>query len=606
VDRGSGVVVSSRLRVGAVLVALLSVVLAMGGAAEAQPPPTQPGGAPAGQPGGQPTGPPEGEEGPVDPTISEAAVDTLLLETAVIVELGGFGPSPNEVLREIADGVAPQTNPAGLTLIELLERADQTAVGLLPQIPGPSLEVTQTLGSLGTANLDAVADGAAVSLTADTYLLALDDLIARGGRPPIDATGAPLPPAERTVDVALITRRLGSFSYTPVLGTTSTPTTAGSGAGDASPTTVASTPEAAPASSGDSSSGPLIIALVLIGIVLLVAAGWLVGRSRKAGSPEATEDLDEMLEITRQLTKAHAPDAVGELTVREAVRLTQAAAGAFVVRDGDTLIVGSQHPDGVLVSDHLSEGVLGRVVDTGQPISTISATEQAVANLPASLLAAPVISRGSVAAVILVLRRNDRPFERSDTDTLMRLAPVVASAFESAQQRGRLEEMTLVDALTSLGNRRAFDRDIVANLDSSRAQGNACSMVMIDVDHFKRFNDDYGHAAGDAVLRNVGRVLAETVRPDDRAYRYGGEEFAVLLPSTTEDEAYAIAERLRAAIEAMPPADLVTDGTTVTVSLGVASTSDTDAPSLQRRADEALYRAKDEGRNREVTAVPSS
>src|SRR5690606_20168364 len=215
------------------------------------------------------------------------------------------------------------------------------------------------------------------------------------------------------------------------------------------------------------------------------------------------------------------------------------------------------------------------------------------------------INRGSVSAVVLVLRHPERPFDRVEIETLMKLAPIVASALEAATQRGRLEEMTLVDALTSLGNRRAFDRDIVAGLQSSSEAGSVCSLIMVDVDHFKRFNDDYGHAAGDEVLRGMGRVLAATVRPEDRAYRYGGEELAVVLPATHGREAAAVAHRRREAVERMQLGDPVPPGTRVTASFGVA-TADGDCTDLQKRADDALYRAKDEGRNRVVSAVPSA
>lgn len=599
-------------RRSAALIALLAVVgiLAWTAPAAAQPAQGSGGGQPPGPPPSGAT-PPPSQPGPVptdepiDQAAVEQAIDALFLETAVLVELGGFGPSPNAVLREVADSVAPLTNPDGLGLAPLLERADQTAAAALPKLTGPSLETTQALGALGVANLSSAQAGGVVTHTADGYLLALDDLVARGGRPPIDADGTPLPRDQTPVDISRITTRLALFSWSNAVGDTAatTPTTAGQRSSTPSTTTAAA--GAAAASSDSSSALPVVAVLLVIGVLLLVGAGWMVGRSRRNRERTVEHDLDDMLEVTRLLTNATEPGSVGDVAVREAIRLTEAAAGAFVVRDGQQLVIGSQHPDGVLVADHLGEGVLGRVVDTGQPIATISATEQAVANLPASLLAAPVISGGSVAAVILVLRHNERPFDRSDTDTLVRLAPVVASAFEAAQQRGRLEEMTLVDPLTSLGNRRAFDRDIVASLASSRAQGSVCSMIMIDVDHFKRFNDDFGHAAGDDVLRSVGRVLAETVRPVDHAYRYGGEEFAVLLPATSGDEAAAVAERLRAAVEATELGPLVPDGTRVTASLGVAAETGDDAASLQRRADEALYEAKAGGRNRVTSGVPS-
>ena len=154
------------------------------------------------------------------------------------------------------------------------------------------------------------------------------------------------------------------------------------------------------------------------------------------------------------------------------------------------------------------------------------------------------------------------------------------------------------DALTGLANRRAFDREMARRLAEFQRYGRTFSVIMIDVDHFKRFNDTYGHQAGDAVLQGLGGVLRNKARGMDMVARYGGEEFAVVLPRTAVSGASPAAERIREAIEATPFHFQGTD-LNVKVSLGVAELLPQESvPSLIQRADAALYASKQAGRNR--------
>ncbi len=153
------------------------------------------------------------------------------------------------------------------------------------------------------------------------------------------------------------------------------------------------------------------------------------------------------------------------------------------------------------------------------------------------------------------------------------------------------------DALTKLANRRAFDVFLAESLEKYARDAKPVSLIMLDVDHFKKFNDTHGHPAGDEVLRTVGRTLARAVKSGDLACRYGGEEFAVILVNTRASEAQAAAERIRKAIETMP---VHFGGNTlrVTASVGMAECSpEEDAAQLIRRADEAVYASKKNGRN---------
>ena len=166
----------------------------------------------------------------------------------------------------------------------------------------------------------------------------------------------------------------------------------------------------------------------------------------------------------------------------------------------------------------------------------------------------------------------------------------------------QLEEMTLVDPLTKLFNRRHFDRAIDTEIARARRYKLDLCMIMVDVDFFKRINDTYGHIIGDEVLGHVGEVLVSQARKSDIVVRYGGEEFAVILPETAFEFAGAVAERMRKTLESQPVA--FGDGVviSVTASMGCSTLAETDTPrSMMERADAALYRAKQNGRNRVET-----
>ncbi len=160
-----------------------------------------------------------------------------------------------------------------------------------------------------------------------------------------------------------------------------------------------------------------------------------------------------------------------------------------------------------------------------------------------------------------------------------------------------LREDASTDELTQLGNRRAFQAAVKGLLHGGRDHDAVFSLLMLDLDHFKSFNDSFGHVAGDQALRQVGQLLKAALRPGDVAARYGGEEFAVLLPGIDRERARLVAERIRRDFHAAPWPDRA-----ITVSIGAAQCQPgDDEETLVARADRALYAAKAAGRNRVVT-----
>jgi diguanylate cyclase (GGDEF)-like protein len=171
---------------------------------------------------------------------------------------------------------------------------------------------------------------------------------------------------------------------------------------------------------------------------------------------------------------------------------------------------------------------------------------------------------------------------------------------ELVKQAKKLESQAITDGLTGLTNRKGFDARLAAEVERSRRHGRPLALLMLDLDHFKQVNDGYGHQIGDEVLKQVGRVLKETVRKCDYAARYGGEEFAVIAAESELPAAASLAERLRIAISGIS-ISVASGSYSPTVSIGLAATSmpteTLTAETLIAQSDKLLYEAKRCGRN---------
>jgi diguanylate cyclase (GGDEF)-like protein/PAS domain S-box-containing protein len=190
---------------------------------------------------------------------------------------------------------------------------------------------------------------------------------------------------------------------------------------------------------------------------------------------------------------------------------------------------------------------------------------------------------------------------RGDDGKVIGSAALLRDITEEKRLEEELRRLSTTDGLTGLFNRRHLDESLEKEFHRSVRTQSPLSVIMFDVDHFKKFNDTHGHDQGDRVLQVVAKTLRDALRKYDLPCRYGGEEFVGILPNTSAEGAFSVAERLRLDVEAA-----VVDGLTVTISLGVATFPDLtlDTPEgLIEAADAALYRSKEGGRNRTTIAV---
>jgi diguanylate cyclase (GGDEF)-like protein len=220
----------------------------------------------------------------------------------------------------------------------------------------------------------------------------------------------------------------------------------------------------------------------------------------------------------------------------------------------------------------------------------------------ASLLAVPLKARNrTLGALILTGARGS--FDATSHRVLGILANQAAATLSLIRDREQQKELAVRDGLTNLYNRRAFNELLIQALAREERQGGRLALILLDLDHFKKLNDTYGHPAGDAALRGTARVLVQHLRKGDQAARYGGEEFVVILPGTDEAGALHLAERAREAIQQQR---LVFEGArlSLTASFGAAvwPTDGREAEALLSSADRALYAAKQAGRNRVIAA----
>lgn len=216
-------------------------------------------------------------------------------------------------------------------------------------------------------------------------------------------------------------------------------------------------------------------------------------------------------------------------------------------------------------------------------------------------LIVPLKAKGAINGILVLGERiDDVGFDAYEREYALTIAALAATAINNAF----LFEMTTTDMMTRLKMKHYFYTVLIERMEQAAIGEKPLSIVMLDIDFFKKFNDTYGHLCGDAVLKQVARLVQENVRTMDLAARYGGEEFCVLLPDVGLERACLVAERIRQAVAATPT-EYEGRALCVTISLGVAQYDpqrDVSAKSLIDRADRALYYSKQNGRDRVTKA----
>jgi diguanylate cyclase (GGDEF)-like protein len=207
-----------------------------------------------------------------------------------------------------------------------------------------------------------------------------------------------------------------------------------------------------------------------------------------------------------------------------------------------------------------------------------------------------LVSFGQTLGVLVLDSAREKAFASGFEQTLESLADICATAILNAQHVERVRQLAYLDGLTGIFNRRFFEMRIIEEIDRANRFGAKLSILMLDIDQFKRLNDEFGHLLGDEVLRQVSSIFSDHLRKIDVVSRYGGEEFAILLPETSSQNAMQVAEKLRLFVEKREFPGVARP---VTISAGTATFPDNGntRDELVKAADAALYVAKQSGRN---------
>lgn len=220
-----------------------------------------------------------------------------------------------------------------------------------------------------------------------------------------------------------------------------------------------------------------------------------------------------------------------------------------------------------------------------------------------SFIGIPLHKNEKVTGELVLLNKKHSHFSQKNKEPIIFLADLISVALEKAKLHRETLELSIRDGLTGAFNHRHFQKKLKEELQRSKRTGNPFSLLMLDIDHFKQFNDNFGHQTGDLVLKHISSITIKNIRKIDVFSRYGGEEFTIILPGVDRSGALAAAEKIRLLIEKKP---LILQNKTndkiynVTVSVGCAvfPSDGEDKDSLIKKVDDALYRAKQSGRNR--------
>jgi diguanylate cyclase (GGDEF)-like protein len=309
-----------------------------------------------------------------------------------------------------------------------------------------------------------------------------------------------------------------------------------------------------------------------------------------------TDRLRTILIMTREIAGSLNTRYVVDSTVQAAVAVTDGRVLLWLLdEDGSGLELAYDSSRGAVppLESHcnLGVGVVGRSARYGQISRGDPDTDDE------SAVAVPLVVGARVIGVLECFDGVEGEVDGQALSAVEMLATLAGSAIEASRLHAATERLSQFDPLTQLANRRRLGADLDSAVANAKRHGHPTSVIMLDLDHFKELNDRYGHQQGDVVLQEVASTLRASMRDGETAYRYGGEEFAILITEGGPDDAAALAERLRERVEA----DFKRGGRQlVTASFGIATLPEHagDGEGLVSEADRALYSAKNSGRNR--------
>ncbi|MCD9031509.1 GGDEF domain-containing protein [Luteimonas sp. Y-2-2-4F] len=318
-----------------------------------------------------------------------------------------------------------------------------------------------------------------------------------------------------------------------------------------------------------------------------------------AGMLQSCQTRDEIMTLTARTIEDLVPGASGRCYLSRTSQNFLESAGSFgerIVSSGDVLM-NDQCWALRRGQPHYTRGRQGGLrcahIDPDVPVDGLS-----------SLCVPLAAQNNSLGLLHVTAPTSDRPDDDNDAAIIISIAEQMGMALANLQLRETLRVQSLRDPLTGLFNRRYLEESLQREMLRCERRRLPLSLLMLDVDHFKQFNDRHGHAAGDAVLAQVGRVLQSQVRSEDLACRYGGEEFTVIMPEVDGETAVRRGNEIRTAISATTILHMGKTLGPVTASVGIATApaDSADPGSLQEIADATLYRAKAEGRDRVLHA----
>jgi diguanylate cyclase (GGDEF)-like protein/PAS domain S-box-containing protein len=327
---------------------------------------------------------------------------------------------------------------------------------------------------------------------------------------------------------------------------------------------------------------------------------------------------EALRETLNQITGELQLEPLLQTILDRAVDLLSAASGQIAMYDAeqnDLQILACTNLDPALVGTRqpLTSHGTGQVIRTYQPlvISDYQTWDERLATYAKlgahALLLVPLLAGERVLGIISIGHSDpSRTFNSTDIELLSLFAQQATIAIRNAHQFAEMQHLATTDSLTGLNNRRSFGNLAQRAYEQAVRYNHPLAVLMLDIDHFKRVNDQFGHGAGDHVLRSVAYYCLTSLRAVDVVGRYGGEEIAMILPETDSAHAQRVAERLR---QTLAQANIETEygPLQITVSLGIATATPQDSLPLEtliNRADQALYQAKRAGRNRVVVWQP--